>query len=110
MILPAPRVLLPKQNQALLATRTHRFVLYSGAYGAGKTLLLCNAIITLCLENPKALYLVGCQTYPMLRDTVLRTFMEEIDLYQQALDKEKTYLNKVNMILVQVGATIDFLL
>jgi phage terminase large subunit len=80
-------MLLPKQQQTLAATRTHRYVLYSGAFGAGKTLLLSNAIITNALESPKAFYLVGCQTYPMLRDTVLRTFMEELSLYQETLDK-----------------------
>jgi phage terminase large subunit len=82
-------VYLPKQQQTLAATRTHRFILYSGAYGAGKTLLLCNAIIEHALENPGAFYLIGCQTYPMLRDTVLRTFMEEMRLYQTTMDNAK---------------------
>lgn len=84
-----PRKLLPKQEQTLQATKTHRFILYSGAFGAGKTLLLSNAIIRHAWDAPNALYLVGCQTYPMLRDTVLRTFMEEIRIYQDAIDKEK---------------------
>lgn len=82
-----PRQFLPKQEQTLQATKTHRFILYSGAFGAGKTLLLSEAIITHAWDAPKGLYLVGCQTYPMLRDTVLRTFMEEIQLYQDELDK-----------------------
>lgn len=84
----APRQLLPKQQQVMEALKHHKFILYSGAFGAGKTILLCNAIITQALQYPKSRWLIGCQTYPMLRDTVIHTFFEELELYQQALQSK----------------------
>jgi len=83
-----PRKFLPKQQEVLDALKEYRYVLYSGAFGAGKTILLCNAILGKAIDNPKSRWLIGCQTYPMLRDTVIHTFFEELDLYQSAL-KEK---------------------
>jgi phage terminase large subunit len=70
------------------ALQNHKFILYSGAFGAGKTILLCNAIITQALQYPKSRWLIGCQTYPMLRDTVIHTFFEELELYQKALQSK----------------------
>jgi len=90
--LPSPRVFLPKQKEVLDAINKYRYVLYSGAYGAGKTLLMCHAAIQTCINNPKALGFYGCQTVPMLRDTVIRTFHEELELYQDYLKKEKIYI------------------
>jgi len=81
-------VLLPKQKETLKQLNNHRFILYSGAFGAGKTLLLSNAVISKCLEHPGSRWLVGCQTYPMLRDTILKTFMDELDLYQTTLQTQ----------------------
>ena len=87
--LKSPREFLPKQKEVLDAINTHKFILYSGAFGAGKTLLMCHAIIRTCINNPRCLCLFTSQTVPMLRDTVVRTFLEEIDLYQQEFDEAK---------------------
>jgi len=82
--LTAPRQYLDKQKEVLDAMEKwgKRFVLYSGAFGAGKTLLECNAVIRQCLMHKKSLWLMGCQTIPMLRDTIIRTFLQEVDNYQ----------------------------
>jgi len=88
-----PRKFLPKQKQVLDATHKHKFILYSGAYGAGKTLLLANVVIRECLNHPGSLWFVGSQTVPQLRDTVVRTFLEEMDLYQDMLQKEGYGIN-----------------
>lgn len=68
--------------------QTYRYILYSGAFGAGKTILLCNAILTQALTYPRSRWLIGCQTYPMLRDTVIHTFFEELELYQNILNEK----------------------
>jgi len=85
----APRAYLIKQKEVLDALEKYgkRFVLYSGAFGAGKTLLECNAVIRQCLKYPHSLWLMGCQTIPMLRDTIIRTFLYEVELYQRAFTK-----------------------
>jgi PBSX family phage terminase large subunit len=85
---PNPRDFLPKQQEVLDAVKTSKYVLYSGAFGAGKTLLMCHVAIQTCLNNPKVLGFFGAQTVPMLRDTVVRTFLNEMDLYQDMLKKE----------------------
>jgi len=87
--LERPREFLPKQIETFEAIKTFKYVLYSGAFGAGKTLLLSHIIITTCMNFPKTLFFVGSQTVPMLRDTVVRTVLEEIDLYQDKLDEAK---------------------
>ena len=86
---PIPRDFLPKQKEVLEAVKNSKYTLYSGAFGAGKTLLMCNVAIQTCINNSNVLGLFASQTVPMLRDTVLRTFMEEIELYQDILNKNK---------------------
>ena len=79
-----PREFLPKQREILNSDARYRF--YSGAYGSGKTLLGCHIAITQCLQYPNNFWLMGCLTFPMLEDTVQRTFFEELDLYQKQID------------------------
>lgn len=92
--LQAPRQYLDKQKEVLDALEKwgKRFVLYSGAFGAGKTLLECNAVIRQCLSYKNSLWLMGCQTIPMLRDTIMRTFLQEVDNYQ--LEFKRLGINK----------------
>ena len=84
--LPYPRQFLDKQIKVLDAITKYKYVLYSGAFGAGKTLLMCNGAIQTCINNPNAFVMFGAQTVPMIRDTVVRTFLNEMDLYQEELD------------------------
>jgi len=70
------------------AVNNYDFTLYSGAFAAGKTILLCIVFTTKALTYPKSRWLIGCQTYPMLRDTIIHTFFEELDLYQQKLQEQ----------------------
>jgi len=84
---PIPREFLPKQQQVLDAVKEYKYVLYSGAFGAGKTFLMCHVAAQTCINNPKVFGFFGAQTVPMLRDTVVRTFLNEMDEYQNILDK-----------------------
>jgi len=83
-----PRGYLPKQKEVLdaLEKDCKRYVLYSGAFGAGKTLLECHAVIRQCIKYPGSLWLMGAMVFPMVRDTILRTFLHEVELYQKKID------------------------
>ena len=96
IVLSRPRKFLPKQVETFNLVFQKRigdngkyknnYVLYSGAFGAGKTILLAHVGIAAALNYPKSIGLVGSQTYPQIRDVVFRTFVQELDLYQQVLD------------------------
>lgn len=81
------RSFLPKQMEVFAALKKAKFILYSGAFRAGKTLLLANIAIRTCVENPGCVGLLGSLTYPQLRDVVFTVFKQEAMLYQKALDE-----------------------
>jgi len=64
-----------------------RYVLYSGAVRAGKTLLLANVAIQTCIDNPGCIGMLGSLTTPQLTDVVFTVFKQELRLYQDALTK-----------------------
>lgn len=70
----------------MLAVRKYRYVLYSGAVRAGKTLLLAHVAIRTCIENPGCKGLIGSLTTPQMNDVVFKVFQEELEIYQQALN------------------------
>lgn len=82
----APRKFLPKQIEVLDRCLTDEAVLYSGAFRAGKTLLLAHAAIRACLENPGVKGLIGSQTHTTLKSVVMDLVEEELDLYQNELN------------------------
>jgi len=53
-----------------------RYVLYSGGFGAGKTLSLILKTIYLLLKHPKNTILMGRQHFQDLRDTVMKEFFD----------------------------------
>lgn len=96
-----PREFLPKQLEVLEALEDPdiKFILYSGAFRAGKTLLLANIAIRTCIENPGCIGFLASLTYPQLRDVVFTVFKQEVGLYQKALDKAGvpiTLIKKLN--------------
>lgn len=91
----APRKFLPKQIDVLDRCLTDEAILYSGAFRAGKTLLLAHAAIRACLENPGTKGLIGSQTHTTLKSVVMDLVEEELDLYQKALRNANIDLNLV---------------
>jgi phage terminase large subunit len=85
--LPIARKLLPKQQQALEALEICDNVLYSGAFGAGKTLLAANILILYMLRYPKCEWFAGSQTYKMLKNSMLPKFFNELQIYQDAFNQ-----------------------
>lgn len=51
-----------------------KFVLFSGGYGCGKSLMLTLKAIYQALQYPNNYILMGRRTYPELRDTLLKEF------------------------------------
>lgn len=51
-----------------------KFVLFSGGYGCGKSLMLTLKAIYLAVSYPDNYILMGRRTYPELRDTLLKEF------------------------------------
>ena len=68
------------------AVKKRRYVLYSGAVRAGKTLLAAHIAIRTCIENPGCKGFIGSLTTQQLTDVVFKVFQEELLIYQKALD------------------------
>jgi phage terminase large subunit len=68
--------LLPHQSKFIDSQK--RYVLNSGGVGSGKTWTICLKSILLAIRYPGIFILLGAQTYPLLRDTTLREFLNII--------------------------------
>ncbi|NLY47388.1 MAG: hypothetical protein GX053_15625, partial [Tissierella sp.] len=67
---------LPIQAEAHASPKKYR--LYAGGFGSGKTLWGCQEAIQLALRYPNNFILIGAQSYPNLRDTTQKTFLEVV--------------------------------
>jgi PBSX family phage terminase large subunit len=65
-------------HQADFVNSTNRYILNSGGVGSGKTYSICLRALSLCKTFPGIFGLIGAQTYPLLRDTTLREFINII--------------------------------
>jgi len=81
------REFLPQQLEIMKAVKKYRYILYSGAVRAGKTLLAANIAIRMCIENAGCTGMMGSLTTPQMTRVVFKTFIQELELYQDALDK-----------------------
>jgi phage terminase large subunit len=55
-----------------------RYVLNSGGVGSGKSYSIVIKTLSLVLNHPGIFILIGAQTYPLLRDTTLREFLNVV--------------------------------
>jgi len=101
--LQSPRLFLPPQLDVLGAIYNNTGVLYSGAFRAGKTLLLIHAAIKICLENPGVKGLLGALHHPQLYDVVFTLFRDELALYQAELNKKGINLNLTKRLITTAG-------
>lgn len=81
------RSFLPQQIAVMELVKKKRYVLYSGAVRAGKTLLAANIAIRTCIENPGVVGMIGAWTTPQLTDVPFKVFQQELAIYQKALDE-----------------------
>jgi hypothetical protein len=63
---------------------------FSGPLGSGKSRALCYEGLKLSYENPGCTGIIGAPTYPMLRDSTLKTFRELLDENQVPYRFHKT--------------------
>ena len=77
--------------------------MYSGAFRAGKTLLLVHAAIRACLENPGTEGMLVSQTHTTLRSVVMDLFEKELTLYQNKLREEGVDLKLATKIIRSDG-------
>ncbi len=63
----------PHQSEFVRSNK--RYLLNSGGVGSGKTYSIVIRTLLLCAKNPGIFVLIGAQTYPLLRDTTLREFI-----------------------------------
>lgn len=82
---------------------TDECILYSGAFRAGKTLLLANASAIICLSHNKVKGCLGSQTSKTLKTVVLSLVQDELDKYQEKLDKAGIDLKLVKYTLRSEG-------
>lgn len=68
----------PLPHQKRFHTSKAKFRAIIGGIGSGKTLAGIHESIRRALKHPGSVGMIVAPTYPMLRDTVLRTFFEEI--------------------------------
>jgi PBSX family phage terminase large subunit len=65
-------------HQSRFIDSSKRYILNSGGVGSGKTWTICLKSILLAIRYPGIFILLGAQTYPLLRDTTLREFLNII--------------------------------
>lgn len=73
---------------------TKKYVLFSGGFGCGKSLMLCLKAVDLALKYPKNYILMGRLTYPELRDTTIKDFLSIVppEYYDAFLKAEQKIL------------------
>ena len=82
-----------KNYDAILGDR--RFIINEGGSRSSKTYSLCQLMIIYCLQNNNKVVSVIRKTFPALRATVLRDFIEilkEIGLYKQEMHNKSEHI------------------
>lgn len=65
-------------SQLRFWTSKKKYILFSGGYGCGKSLMLTLKAVDMALKYPKNYILMGRRTYPELRDTLLKEFFNYV--------------------------------
>jgi phage terminase large subunit len=76
-----------EKNWSALQEKGVRFVINEGGSRSSKTYSLCQMVIVYCLQNPNKVVSVIRKTFPALRATVMRDFLEilkDLDIYEKA--------------------------
>jgi phage terminase large subunit len=86
-------VIFEKNYDAILGDK--RFIINEGGSRSSKTYSLCQLMIIYCLQNNNKVVSVIRKTFPALRATVLRDFIEilkEIGLYKQEMHNKSEHI------------------
>lgn len=94
---------LPKQDEARKATFEYPFTVYSGAVGAGKTILLSHMGIQTCINYPGCTGMACSLTYTQLKGVLFHTLRNVLKQYQEILDKNNIGVKLVKSITESPG-------
>jgi len=75
-----------EKNWVALQEKGVRFVINEGGSRSSKTYSLCQMVIVYCLQNPNKVVSIIRKTFPALRATVMRDFLEilkDLDIYEK---------------------------
>jgi phage terminase large subunit len=75
-----------EKNWSALQEKRVRFVINEGGSRSSKTYSLCQMVIVYCLQNPNKVVSIIRKTFPALRATVMRDFLEilkDLDIYEK---------------------------
>jgi len=75
-----------EKNWSALQKKEVRFVINEGGSRSSKTYSLCQMVIVYCLQNPNKVVSIIRKTFPALRATVMRDFLEilkDLDIYEK---------------------------
>ena len=75
-----------EKNWGALQEKGVRFVINEGGSRSSKTYSLCQMVIVYCLQNPNKVVSIIRKTFPALRATVMRDFLEilkDLDIYEK---------------------------
>ncbi len=99
-------MMLEKQVMALESTFNYPFTLYSGAVGAGKTILLAHAGIQTCINYPGCTGIACSLTYTQLKNVLFHVLREELRKYQKVLDDNKIPIRLIKRLTTSPGNMI----
>lgn len=103
------RGFLPKQIQFMEECERRDGILYSGAFRAGKTLVLVHKAISLALENPKVIGLLGSPKEAQVDTVIFKMFLDAVDDYQAKMREDGINLKLIKRMIRSAGVKqIDF--
>lgn len=87
----------PEPHQEAFHADPHKYKMFAGGYGSGKTTTACMETIDHILDTPNGATLIGAETLPQLEQTAMKEFFEvfpaELILHY---NKQKNYLDIIN--------------
>jgi phage terminase large subunit len=84
-----------QKNHEALNSPEHRFIINEGGSRSSKTYSLCQLIIVYCLQNPNKVVSIIRKTFPALRATVMRDFLEimkTLEIYDVARHNKSEHI------------------
>lgn len=87
----------PLPHQEAFHKDNHKYKMFAGGYGSGKTTTGCMETVDHVLETPGGATLIGAETLPQLEQTAMKEFFEvfpeELIVYH---NKQKNYVDTAN--------------
>lgn len=87
----------PLPHQAAFHADPHKYKMFAGGYGSGKTTTACMETVDHILETPGGRTLIGAETLPQLEQTAMeeffKVFPQEFIVYH---NKQKNYIDTIN--------------